>query len=31
MTLAEYVAQQWALLREYGLIRDSKGSRGVSV
>ena len=26
--MAEYVAQQWAILREHGLRRDSKGSRG---
>lgn len=24
MTLAEYVAQQWALLREHGLIDDDR-------
>lgn len=23
MTLAEYVAQQWAILREHGLIKGS--------
>ncbi len=28
MTLADYIALQWAILREHGLIRDSKGSRG---
>lgn len=31
MTLADYIALQWAILREHGLIRDSKGSKGVSV
>lgn len=25
MTLAEYIAQQWALLREHGLIKSNEG------